>query len=160
MKLTELIPYLAEHAPAFAARLEAAGLSPQDIRTPQDLTSLPVVRKDDLAEIQAANPPFGGLLAVPVGSLKRVFQSPGPIYEPEPNRPDYWRWESALRVAGFQSGDVVLNAFGYHLTPAGAMFEEGLRAVGCTVIPGGVGNQEQQVQAMHVLGVCGYVGLP
>ncbi len=160
MNLPDLIPHLAAHAPGFAARLEAAGLTPKDIRTPEDLNRLPVIRKDDLAEIQAADPPFGGYLTVPVGELKRLFQSPGPIYEPEPDVPDYWRWASALKAAGFRPGDVVLNAFGYHLTPAGAMFEEGLRAVGCAVIPGGVGNQEQQVQAMAALGVNGYVGLP
>ncbi|NPA30764.1 MAG: phenylacetate--CoA ligase [Chloroflexi bacterium] len=155
-----LIRHLAEHAPGFARRLQQAGLSPADIRSEADLARIPVLRKDDLAELQAQDPPFGGLLAVPVAALKRVFQSPGPIYEPEADRPDYWRWASALRAAGFGPGDVVLNAFAYHLTPAGAMFEEGLRAVGCVVLPGGVGNLEQQVQAMHALGVNGYVGLP
>lgn len=158
--LVDLITHLSRNAPGFAARLEAAGLTPEDIHTPEDLNRLPVIRKDDLATIQAENPPFGGFLSVSPGSLKRIFQSPGPIYEPEPDTPDYWRWENALRAAGFTAGDVVLNAFGYHLTPAGAMFEEGLRAVGCAVIPGGVGNQEQQIQAMAALGVTGYVGLP
>ncbi len=158
--LPTLIRHLAEHAPGFARRLQQAGLTPDDLRTPEDLARLPVLRKDDLAELQAQDPPFGGLLAVPMAQLKRVFQSPGPIYEPEANRPDYWRWASALRAAGFGPGDVVLNAFAYHLTPAGAMFEEGLRAVGCVVVPGGVGNMEQQVQAMRALGVNGYVGLP
>ncbi len=158
--LSELISYLAAHAPAFAHRLAQAGLSAADIRSEDDLSRIPVLRKDDLIDLQAQQPPFGGLLTVEVGALKRVYQSPGPIYEPEADRPDYWRWASALRAAGFHPGDVVLNAFGYHLTPAGAMFEEGLRAVGCTVLPGGVGNQEQQVRAMHALGVTGYVGLP
>ncbi len=158
--LTKLIAHLIAHAPAFARRMEAAGLTPEDIHTPDDLARLPVLRKDDLIALQAENPPFGGLLAVELSALKRVYQSPGPIYEPEANVPDYWRWASALRAAGFHPDDVVLNAFGYHLTPAGAMFEEGLRAVGCTVLPGGVGNQEQQVRAMHALGVTGYVGLP
>ncbi len=160
MTLPDLIAHLAAHAPAFARRLKDAGLSPADIRSEADLSRLPVLRKDDLLDLQAQEPPFGGLLAVDIGALKRVFQSPGPIYEPEADRADYWRWASALEAAGFRAGDVVLNAFGYHLTPAGAMFEEGLRAVGCTVLPGGVGNQEQQVRAMHALGVNGYVGLP
>ncbi len=160
MPLVDLITHLSQNAPGFAARLAAGGLTPEDIHTPEDLNRLPVIRKDDLASIQAENPPFGGFLSVSPGSLKRIFQSPGPIYEPEPDIPDYWRWENALRAAGFTAGDVVLNAFGYHLTPAGAMFEEGLRAVGCAVIPGGVGNQEQQIQLMAALEVTGYVGLP
>jgi len=160
MEITELITHLAENAPAFAGRLLAAGLRMDQIRTVQDLDDLPVMRKDDLLELQAAEPPFGGFLACKPGELKRIFQSPGPIYDPESRTADYWRWAPALRAAGFGPGDVVLNAFGYHLTPAGAMFEEGLWAVGCAVIPGGVGNQEQQVRAMHALGATGYVGLP
>ncbi len=160
MDLFELIHHLAAHAPGFARRLEGAGLSPDTIRSIEDLNRLPVIRKDDLAELQTSEPPFGGFLACDPGALKRIFQSPGPIYDPESRQPDYWRWESALRAAGFREGDRVLNAFGYHLTPAGAMFEEGLMAVGCAVIPGGVGNQEQQVRLLHDLAVNGYVGLP
>ncbi len=160
MDVHALVRHFFERAPGFARRLETAGLTPDDIRTEEDLAKIPVLRKEDLVELQAQDPPFGGLLAVPLNRLKRIFQSPGPIYDPEGLAPDYWRWSQALKAAGFGPEDVVINAFGYHLTPAGAMFEEGLRAVGCTVIPGGVGQQELQIQAMHALGVTGYVGLP
>jgi len=160
MNLSELIPHLASRAPGFARRLRDAGLAPESIRTPDDLNALPVIRKDDLIEIQKADPPFGGFLAVAPGELKRLFQSPGPIYDPETRVPDYWRWKSALQAAGFVPGDVALNCFGYHLTPAGAMFEEGLWATGCAVIPGGVGNQEGQVRVLRDLKVNAYVGLP
>lgn len=160
MNLNELILHLAGGAPGFAARLQAAGLTPEQIHRADDLNALPVMRKDDLAELQARTPPFGGFLACLPGELKRIFQSPGPIYDPESRQPDYWRWAPALRAAGFGPGDVVLNAFGYHLTPAGAMFEEGLWAAGCAAIPGGVGNQEQQVRALSTLGATGYTGLP
>ncbi len=160
MNLSELIPHLASRAPGFARRLTDAGLAPESIGTPDDLNALPVIRKDDLAEIQKVDPPLGGFLAIPPGELKRLFQSPGPIYDPESRVPDYWRWKSALQAAGFIPGDVALNCFGYHLTPAGAMFEEGLWAAGCAVIPGGVGNQEQQVHVLHDLKVNAYVGLP
>ncbi len=160
MNISELIAQLYTQAPGFTRRMQSAGLSPSELRTAEDLERLPVMRKDDLAALQASDQPFGGFLACPPGKLKRIFQSPGPIYEPEAQRADYWRWAPALRAAGFAPGDLVFNAFGYHLTPAGAMFEEGLWAVGCTVIPGGVGNQEQQVQALAALGVNGFVGLP
>ncbi len=160
MDLPDLVAHLAENAPGFAARIKVAGLTLDDLRNPKALDALPVIRKDDLVESQAANPPFGGFLACAPGELKRIFQSPGPIYDPESRVADYWRWAPALRAAGFQPGEVVLNAFGYHLTPAGAMFEEGLWAVGCTVIPGGVGNQESQVRILHDLDVTGYTGLP
>lgn len=158
--IQSIVSNLYHNAPGFAGRLQRSGLKPETIHSIEDLNPLPVIRKDDLAEFQAAEPPFGGFLACPEGDLKRIFQSPGPINDPESRVKDYWRWESALRAAGFKAGDVVLNAFGYHLTPAGAMFEEGLWAVGCAVIPGGVGNQEQQIYLLHALRVNGYVGLP
>lgn len=160
MQLSELIQHLAAHAPGFAQRLQAANLSPSQIRSPEDLAALPVIRKDHLVELQKETPPFGGFLACAPGELKRIFQSPGPINDPEPRVSDYWRWKPALQAAGFRAGDVVINCFGYHLTPAGAMFEEGLYAIGCAVIPGGVGGQEQQVRVMRDLKVNGYVGLP
>ena len=160
MELSELISRLASNAPGFARRLKNASLEPDSIRTPDDLNALPVIRKDNLVELQAADPPFGGFLACEPGELKRIFQSPGPIYDPESRMDDYWRWKSAMQAAGFSPGDVVINCFGYHLTPAGAMFEEGLWATGCAVIPGGIGNQEQQVHVLHNLKVVGYVGLP
>lgn len=160
MELDTLMTHLASHAPGFARRLSSAGLSPSAIHTIADLNALPVMRKDDLVELQAADPPFGGFLACPPAALKRIFQSPGPIYDPETHTPDYWHWKPALEAAGFTRGDVVVNCFGYHLTPAGAMFEEALWAAGCIVIPGGIGNQEGQARLLHDLKVTGYVGLP
>jgi phenylacetate-CoA ligase len=160
MELDTLIPHLASNAPGFARRLKDAGLSPESIRNPDNLNALPVIRKDNLVELQAANPPFGGFLACEPGALKRIFQSPGPIYDPESRVNDYWRWKPAMQATGFAPGDLVMDCFGYHLTPAGAMFEEGLWATGCAVIPGGIGNQEQQVRVLHDLKVTGYVGLP
>lgn len=160
MDLNSIITHLASNAPGFARRLKDADLNPDSIYAPEDLNALPVIRKDNLVELQAADPPFGGFLAGDPGDLKRIFQSPGPIYDPESCMDDYWRWKSALQATGFVPGDVVMNCFGYHLTPAGAMFEEGLWATGCAVIPGGIGNQEQQVHILHDSKVVGYVGLP
>jgi phenylacetate-CoA ligase len=160
MELNELIQHLVLRAPGFARRLKDANLDPNSIRAVEDLNALPVVRKDHLVELQKESPPFGGFLACAPGELKRVFQSPGPINDPESRVADYWRWKSALEAAGFRAGDVAINCFGYHLTPAGAMFEEGLWAVGCAVIPGGVGNQEQQARVLRDLKVNAYVGLP
>src|SRR5437588_779174 len=91
---------------------------------------LPVLSKDDLIDLQAKDPPFGGSLA-PGARIRRIFQSPGPIYEPEPDVDDHWRAAPALQAAGFGPGDTVLNCFGYHLSPAGVMFEEGALALGC-----------------------------
>lgn len=155
----EILPRLARDVPALRRRVEAAGLRPDDLADPDGLVRLPVLSKDELMELQHANPPFGGL-ASPDARSRRIFQSPGPLYEPEPDEEDPWRWAPALRAAGFAEGQVVLNAFGYHLAPAGAMFEEGLRAVGCTVVPGGVGSIDLQAAAVRDLGVDGFVGVP
>ncbi|MDV3221614.1 phenylacetate--CoA ligase family protein [Intrasporangium sp.] len=154
----DVVRRAASAVPAFAERVHAAGLSADELAS-GDLARLPILTKDDVLARQQAEPPFGGMLAEGA-AVRRVFQSPGPIYEPEIDGPDPWRWAPALTAAGIGRGDVVLNCFGYHLSPAGAMFEEGCRAVGATVIPGGIGNQDLQVQAVADLGVTAYVGLP
>ncbi len=159
-RVREIVAYGYDHSPAFRQRMDAAGLDPTAIQSAAELSRLPVLRKEHLVEIQRQGPGLGGMLTVPLSTLRRIFQSPGPIYDPEPDEPDSWRWAPAFRAAGFGPGDVVLNCFGYHLTPAGVMFEEGARAVGCTVIPAGIGAQQQQIEAIASLGVTAYAGLP
>ncbi len=156
------------HAPAFAETLR--GVDARSITSRAALAELPVVRKHDLLERQRArraSDPFGGLAAIGWGAARaaaqrarRVFQSPGPIYEPEGHAADYWRMARALFAAGFRAGDLVHNSFGYHLTPAGSMMETAAHAIGCTVFPGGVGNTELQVQAMSELRPDAYAGTP
>lgn len=145
--------------PAFAARLAAAGLGADSIRGVADLAALPVLTKDDVLAQQHDEPPFGGLLA-PGAQVNRVFQSPGPLYEPQLSGADPWRWGQALSSMGFGADDTVLNCFGYHLSPAGAMFEEGCLAIGARVLPGGIGTQDLQARAIADLGVTAYTGLP
>ncbi|MDV6012083.1 AMP-binding protein [Haloechinothrix sp. LS1_15] len=149
----------AERIPAFASRLRAADVRADAITGVDDLARIPVLTKDELLEQQHTDPPFGGLVA-PDAPVVRLFSSPGPLYEPQLAGADPWRWQEALRAAGFGSDDIVLNCFGYHLSPAGAMFDEAARALGCTVVPAGTGNLDLQVQAIHDLGVTAYTGLP
>jgi phenylacetate-CoA ligase len=120
---------------------------------------LAILSKDDLIDLQAKDPPFGGLVD-PGSRIRRIFQSPGPIYEPEPDTDDPWRAAPALEAAGFGPDDTVLNCFGYHLTPAGVMFEEGAKALGCRVVPAGVGNFDLAVRAARDLPATAYIGLP
>lgn len=158
-------------SPAQARRL--AGIDPADVTTRSALARLPVLRKHELLELQQAErsgggaDPFAGFSAAGWRGLgrprtaRRVFQSPGPIYEPQGRGgTDSWRLSRALHAAGFRSGDLVHNSFSYHLTPAGAMMEEGALALGCTVFPGGVGNTDLQLQAMADLRPHGYCGTP
>ena len=104
--------------------------------------------------------PFGGLAAVGPNATRRLFASPGPIYEFETPRADFWRGARALHAAGFRAGEVVHNSFPYHLTPGGWMLDSGLRALGCVVVPAGVGNTEAQVQAIAQFRPAGYTGTP
>ena len=92
--------------------------------------------------------------------MPRVFASPGPLYEPEGARPDYWRMARAIYAAGFRPGELIHNCFSYHFVPAGSMMESGAHAMGCTVFPGGTGQTEQQVQAIADLKPAGYIGTP
>ncbi len=140
--------------------LKRIGANPEDIRTLEDLKKLPIISKKDLSEAQKAKPPFGGFLTVPLSELARVHQSPGPIYDPVGKARDYWRFKIAFYGAGFRPGDLVINTFAYHLTPAGHIFEEGALEAGATVIPTGVGNTEAQVEVLRSLPVTGYIGTP
>ncbi len=137
-----------------------AEIRPERVTSRQALAELPLTRKSALIELQRRAPPFGGFAAVPVSALRRVFASPGPIYEPEARRPDYWRFARALYAAGFRSGDLIHNAFSYHLTPAGAMVESAAEILGCPVIPAGTAPTDQQLRALADLRPAGYVGTP
>jgi phenylacetate-CoA ligase len=158
--LARTVRHAAAHAPAFRRRLEAAGLAPEEVRGLGDLPRIPVLRKDELPGLQGAAPPFGDLLGVPREQLARVFMSPGPIYDPEGAVPDFWRFRHALAAAGFRAGDVAHVAASYHLTPLGFMLDAAARALGCVVIPAGVGQTELQVKVAHHLGATGYLGTP
>ncbi len=157
-RAAQAVSAAAQRVPALAARLRHAGLAPEEL-TDQSLSRLPVLSKDEVIDLQRDAPPFGGLLASDV-RCERVFQSPGPLYEPQLPGPDPWRWAEALIAAGFGPADLVLNCFGYHLSPAGAMFDAGCQAVGASVVPGGIGNQDLQARAVADLGITAYTGLP
>jgi phenylacetate-CoA ligase len=149
---------LAKATPGFARILK--DVDPDAVTDRAALARLPVTRKSALIALQRRDPPFAGLNATPPGELGRIFMSPGPIFDPEGRRPDWWRLARALYAAGFRRGDIVHNCFSYHLTPAGSMLEMGAHALGCAVIPGGVGNTESQVQAIAGLRPHGYTGTP
>ena len=148
----------AKSAPGFAALLADADAAA--IRTVADLATLPVLRKADLSAAQAAHPPFGGFTLKPAHGFAHIFQSPGPIYEPGGVDHDWWRMGRFLHAAGVGPGDVVQNCFGYHLTPAGMIFESGARTVGAAVLPAGTGQTELQVTAARDVGATAYAGTP
>lgn len=156
--LPEQIHLAQRRAPAYGRIL--GGIDAMAVTTWKSLAALPVTRKSDLTELQGREPPFGGFSAVAPGELARIFASPGPIFDPEARRMDYWRFARALFATGFRAGDVLHNCFSYHFTPAGSMFESGAHALGCAVFPAGTGNTELQVQAIAGVRPAGYAGTP
>ncbi len=137
-----------------------AGVDPAAITSADALAGVSVLRKSDLSQAQRDTPPFGGFTLKQPGEFAHVFQSPGPIYEPGAVDHDWWRMGRFLHAAGIGKGDIVQNCFGYHLTPAGMIFESGARAVGAAVLPAGTGQTELQVRAAHDVGVTAYAGTP
>jgi len=158
-KLRQAVDHAYRHAPAAREILDRAGVNPGDIRTLSDLEKLPVTRKTDLIELQKADPPYGGFLAIPPEDVERVFISPGPIYEPLHTAAIKW-FAKSFYAAGFRKGDIVVNTFTYHMSPAGILFHEALRDCGATVVVTGTGNTDIQVQTMHEMKVTGFVGTP
>jgi len=159
--LFERLPALvatAVRAPGW--RVHLGNIDPAAINSAAALAKLPVLRKGGLPALQKEAPPFGGLLPDAAFSFGRLFTSPGPIYEPEGRHDDAWRAARGLFAAGFRLGDVVLNTFSYHLTPGGFILDSGARAIGCTVIPAGPGNTEQQLELVEHLRPVAYSGTP
>jgi len=147
-----------DNAPAVARQLD--GVDAEAIDSYEQLAKLPIRRKSDLIDEQQQDLPFGGLNGTPVERLGKIFVSPGPIFEPEGVRSDYWRFARAMFAAGLRAGDLVHNTFAYHLTPAGSMAESGARALGCPVIPAGTGQTEKQIEVIERLRPAAYVGTP
>ena len=148
----------AKTAPALARILQ--GVDADLVTSRAALAELPVIRKSELSEAQRKSPPFGGFTTRRPHEFEHVFQSPGPIYEPGMRGGDWWRLGRFLFAAGVGAGDIVQNCFGYHLTPAGMMFESAARAVDAAVLPAGTGQTELQVRAAVDIGTTVYAGTP
>jgi len=157
-KLTAMVRQGFDRAPAIRKMFADLGIHPGDIRSLEDLELLPVINRERIVELEAGHPPYGGL-ADPAARVERIFTSPGPVYEPHLGSEDPL-WARAYTAAGFGPGDIVLNAFSYHMVAAGLTFHGGLTRVGATVVPSGTSSTQQQVQLIRDLGVTGYTGTP
>jgi len=149
-----------ENAPGYRKFLDERGVKPETVKNNGDFVRLPVLKKNRMPELHQNHPPFGGFLAVPLEKLKRIYVSPGPIYDPEGRKEDYWGLRKCLYNAGFRPGDLVMNTFSYHLTPAGIFLDEACNGIGCVTVPTGIGNTEIQVKTMAGLKINGYIGVP
>ena len=156
-KLREIINKAQKFSTGWSEILE--GVNVEEISDKASLTKLPIIRKSSLSDIQKKSPPFGGLTTIDTSKFKNLFVSPGPIYEPGGDN-DFWRMSRAMNAAGFSKGEILYNTFSYHLTPAGQMMEQAGEKLGMCVVPGGVGNTEQQLSAIENLKPDRYVGTP
>ncbi len=154
LKLQILIAYAYEKAQGFKLRMDRAGIKPGDIKSIADLQKIPVLRKDDLIRLQKEMPPFGGYLAVPLSEIDHIYQSPGPIYDPQR------KLKKGTMPSDMGKGQIAVNTWSYHITPAGLLIDRLLRAMGFTVFPAGTGNTDLLVQIMRDLKVSYFVGTP
>ncbi|MGE4297736.1 MAG: phenylacetate--CoA ligase family protein [Desulfovibrionaceae bacterium] len=160
IQLKDLLHYAYRYSEDVKKRFDRAQFNVDKFKTLADLKHIPILKKKELIFLQSMGPRLGGLLTKDLGELKRVFLSPGPIFDPEDRQDDYWGWTEGFYAAGFRSGDLAQVTFNYHLAPAGLMFEEPLKNLGCAVIPAGPGNTSTQLEIMQKLRVTGYIGTP
>ncbi|MGE3904491.1 MAG: phenylacetate--CoA ligase family protein [Reyranellaceae bacterium] len=156
--LPKQIAHVLANTPYFAEKFK--GVKAGDINSREALAKLPVTRKSSLLAQQRSAPPFGGMNGVPIAKLAHIYMSPGPIFEMDAEGHDFWRGARAMFAAGFRAGDIVHNTFSYHLVPAGLMMESSARAIGCPVIPAGVGNTEMQLDIIELVKPSAYAGTP
>ncbi|BDQ33773.1 phenylacetate--CoA ligase family protein [Pseudodesulfovibrio portus] len=142
----------------FRARLNALGACARDFKNFEDYGKIPPLRKKDIIQWQKEHG-IGWFLNCKPGELSRIYQSPGPIYDPEGREGDYWAWAEGFFAAGFRPGDLAQMTFSYHMTPAGLMLEEPLRDIGCAVVPAGPGNTDKQIEFLTQLPVTAFVGM-
>jgi len=160
-KLRGIIQYAYKYSIAFKSKMDSVGLKPKDIQTIKDLEKISITEKTDLMKLQKKNPPFGGFEGVPMNKLRRIFISPGPIYEPGEVDYDELGWAQGMYAGGFRPGDIVINTFSYHMVPfALQMVDNSLHRIGCVIIPTGIGNTEQQVNILREFKAVGFCGTP
>jgi phenylacetate-CoA ligase len=160
-KLRGIMQYAYKNSVAFKDKMDYAGLKPKDVQTIKDLEKIPITKKTELIELQKKNPPFGGFEGVPIIEMRRIFISPGPIYEPGEAEYIELGWAQGMYAGGFRPGDITINTFSYHMVPfALQMVDNSLHRIGCISIPMGVGNTEQQVHILKDFKATGYCGTP
>ncbi len=159
-KLSQIVHYGYRHSKAIRSSFDAMGLKPEQIRAFRDLEKYPIIKKADLVAAQKRNPPFGGFEVISKKGLRRIYTSPGPVFEPGEWNYQDTRWAQALYACGLRKGDIVLNTFNYHLTPFAFMLDESLRMIDAAVVPAGPGNISMQLHLIRQVRITGFLGTP
>ena len=160
LQLKDLLSYAYRYSEDVKKRFDRSQFNVDKFKALADLKHVPILKKKEVIFLQSMGPRLGGLLTKDLGELRRVFLSPGPIFDPEDRMDDYWGWTEGFYSVGFRPGDVAQITLPYHMAPAGLMFEEPLKNLNCAVIPAGPGNTSSQLDIMQKLRVTGYIGTP
>ena len=160
LQIKDLLTYAYRYSEDVKKRFDRAQFDVAKFHSLSDLKSIPILKKKELIFLQSMGPRLGGLLTKDLGDLRRIFLSPGPIFDPEDRTEDYWGWTEGFYATGFRVGDIVQITFNYHLAPTGIMFEEPLKNLGCSVVPAGPSPAGTQLDIMQKIRVTGYVGTP
>jgi phenylacetate-CoA ligase len=153
-RMREVVHRAWENVKHFRERMDAIGMTPEDLRSLDDVARLPFTVKTDLRDTY----PFG-LFASPMKEVVRLHASSGTTGKPivvAYTKADLENWTSvmarALAAPGVHEGDVVQNAFGYGLFTGGLGYHYGAERLGATVIPVSGGNTERQIMIMSDFG--------
>ena len=161
-RLKKTVKRVYEKVPAYRAKMEAAGVTPEDIVTLKDIQKLPFTTKQDMRD----NYPYG-LFTVPKKELRRIHASSGTTGKPTvvgytDHDLDIWK-ECVARLAvagGATDEDVAQICFGYGMFTGALGLHNGLEKVGAAIVPSSTGNTEKQLMYMKDFGTTLLVATP
>ncbi|MGD9038959.1 MAG: AMP-binding protein [Desulfobacteraceae bacterium] len=159
-RFLDTLEHAYKNSKAYGEIFQSHGIELKDIRKPDDLHKVPILRMNDLVERQKQDSPFGGFDTIEPSRIRRIYVNPGLIWQPGEWDYQDTSWAEALCGVGFKAGDRIINTFNYHMWPIGFMLDESVKMIGATVIPMGVGNTLVQVNVMQILKVNGFMGTP
>jgi phenylacetate-CoA ligase len=153
-RLCDLVDRVYHNVPYYRKKMQDINLTPEDIRSIDDLPKLPFTTKQDLRD----NYPFG-LFAVPMSEIIRIHASSGTTGKATVvgyTRKDLTTWSEVvartLACAGVERNDIVQIAYGYGLFTGGLGIHYGTERMGAVVIPVSGGNTKRQIQIMEDFG--------
>lgn len=161
-RLKKLVRYVYDNVEPYRTKMDAAGISPDDVKSLDDLKRLPFTTKQDFRD----NYPFG-LFAVGTDKLARIHASSGTTGKPTvvgytPHDLEVWA-ECVARLAtagGADSSDVCQICFGYGMFTGALGLHKGLEHIGACIIPSSTGNSEKQLMYMKDYGSTLLVATP
>jgi phenylacetate-CoA ligase len=159
-RLQQTVKRVYENVPFYKEKFDELGITPEDIRSLEDVKKLPFTKKKDLRDQY----PYG-LFAVPLEEVNRIHGSSGTSGKPTVvgyTKNDLKNWATivarAIVTAGGRKSDVFHNAYGYGLFTGGLGLHHGAEELGAACVPISGGNTERQITVIEDFkprGICG-----